>query len=1352
MDPPDKNSPIASSPPFVQVVSDVAGLPAPLLGDPKRRAVAPISGYVYQAWWSIDAWLRLTGPDEIIYLEGAEDFDVGRQDGATTVQVRRTGDPLSLANKKALEALENFWSLSVAETSRPVEYHYLTTSSVAKERDAQFLGLSGIEAWRAARTNNDLAAKVSSYLTTKLAATSPLRAFLTTATPEAVQGRLLQRFHWLTDQSDLDGVQRSVTDRIAVILHNQQRSVSLVAQVQKWLISRFWELIVLPTPGDRRLTFGDLLQLVLAATTANLPIPLDRLAELIGNAPPGLALLNLLIQKTPIPPQPLLLRPALTVRLEDLFKQRAVVLVTGTVHKGKSTLAQLVATALCPTAWWVNLTDRRPSEVDNVLLALSGRIEAGDCPNLVIIDDLDIGPTAHRAYKDSLALFLHRAHSTGRAVLLTARGASSEAAVVQDFGPVQLFDVPEVGSGEAETLCTEHGCPPAFAKLWGFFVATTTRGHPKLVQVRLAELAARGWPQPSAEDLTAQSAAVNTAQHLARQILRETVSNPVAEFVYLASECSTLIRREVAIKLAESVAGLTNAGDVLDGLTGQWIELVEGRWLRATALLKGSADQVWSPDKRKICHVLIHDAIAANNPLSPSEAAALVFHAYLSSDQGRLAHTAMSLQILDETDAQREVERHLLWLPFVALEAGQQISDDALASAALRGLQFRAAVTLDTDSLAQISFRWAEDIERVAYPEAKPPLQSMMWLTVGCEQSLKVPLICRLRAAAGLPTLPQELLDINESIAMKSFDGIDDLPDTGTTSQLVLAFASRCVRNAADLRDLLNWLDGEATDELRCQFDEILDWPIVQTLGAFVHGAWSAKSDEEKDWQEWLKLFDLVYDYALRRDAHRFGREAAKAKALILTEYLSRSDDALSVLEQAETDFGSSAVLIEQRANVYFQVKNDAAVLELWDRLTNGTAGSFSPDPFAYRRAGISAARLKRWDVAARIFQCAAGVVPPESKEATKFGLLVDAALATSRGGDQAAAVALLTEAVLTMPLEAAHEGDLRWEAVQRFAVAASIEFKNRWLRIHTGEVESAIGDASSPSLNVPQAVPGQAARTEYTKVQVLHLAALLGARSAAAAQELISLGASKFILVRTMAAEARLSLALGSGAGIDFVEAVLAYDQAMAEILGRTLPIAPLEADDGPPQKNSDTPEQWYGFLIAGLICCGPNLVSHLRIWRDTIDQHLGGTAVLTTVIRSFLQAAEQSGADVQDIVKKSTDHHERMAAAAKWLLEEPGAAQTFHLQKFMLAALLSDASIARQELFNHHVARCLAKIWRIHAQNPFQLRSPRTSVPLLLLAVDGAEQESGGIQSVIAAASGAVGLSLDSRFERLL
>ena len=60
-----------------------------LTADPKRQATDSLRGYLYQIWHSVNAWLDLAD-DEVLYLEGAEDFDILSNDIDTAVQVKNT--------------------------------------------------------------------------------------------------------------------------------------------------------------------------------------------------------------------------------------------------------------------------------------------------------------------------------------------------------------------------------------------------------------------------------------------------------------------------------------------------------------------------------------------------------------------------------------------------------------------------------------------------------------------------------------------------------------------------------------------------------------------------------------------------------------------------------------------------------------------------------------------------------------------------------------------------------------------------------------------------------------------------------------------------------------------------------------------------------------------------------------------------------------------------------------------------------------------------------------------------------------------------------------------------------------
>jgi tetratricopeptide (TPR) repeat protein len=996
-------------------------------------------------------------------------------------------------------------------------------------------------------------------------------------------------------------------------------------------------------------------------------------------------------------------------------------------------------------------------QVDSVLLALAGQIESGYCPSLIIIDDLDISPSAHRVYRDSLALVLHRACSSGRGILLTARGGTSDSAIVQDFNDIELLEVPELSSDETETLCIEHGCPHEIAKYWSTLITAWTRGHPKLVQVRLAEIAARNWPRPNATDLVTQSSAVTSVHQMARQLLSDSVPGPIAEFVYMVSECSILMHRSIAIRLAEAVEGLTNGGDVLDNLTGKWLELVEGQWFRTTALLSGVAIDVWSPEKRKWAHICLHDAILAKHTLDSFEAAALLFHAYIGGEPRRLAQTAIRLQLIDGKDAKCEVERQLLWLPFVALETGQSITDDAMAGAILRGLQFRVALTLNTECLPQICARWEDDIERIQHPMAKAISHAMMWHSASFTDNSKIPLKFRLEAIMGIPTLPREILDAHSNLGIQFFENAnaeDGMPKGGTITQVIFLYASRSIRELSNLDELLHWLDNVATEDIRQQFDAMLEWPLVQSLGAFVHSAWATAHEQIKDWNPWIELFERIEEYAKRRASPRFGREAAKARAIILTEYLKRSEEALSVLEQAEMAFGPSVVLMEQRANVLFHAQDDKSVLEIWDQLTNDPVSRTTLDPFAYRRAGISAARLKQWDKAGQIFLNAANSVQPGSFALTKFGLQVDAALAISLTGDQAIAARLLAEAVLLLPAEAAVEDDERWEAVQRAAFAVYRTIENSLWKTTQIEPQFEPGYASSPDLKVSKIEPGQVARSEITRAQILHLVSTLEKEPAGIAQELEVLETSRYFVVRWFAIEAKLALAYSTGAGAGFIETLLAFDRATAELSvnmqqGLTL----LDQDDVPKSSFPIAPESWFGLLCAGVICTGADLLAHLKLWLDVSNQLLGEEAVLTNNIRLLLKGASLPADLLQPAtIDTASPSTMRCGAAARLLQGMLPPEKTLQFQAFLTSGLMSDKSVARQVLFNRHVARCFAGSWRRHAQNRFQFYSPSISVPALLKTIDGVDSGRSTLKTLLVAAAEALRHPLGEFMERVL
>jgi tetratricopeptide (TPR) repeat protein len=923
---------------------------------------------------------------------------------------------------------------------------------------------------------------------------------------------------------------------------------------------------------------------------------------------------------------------------------------------------------------------------------------------------------------------LHRAKTSGRMLLISAQGGASDEGSPNGWDGFEVVAIPEIHLNEVEALCIQEGCPETHASFWGATVCTLSAGHPKLVQVRVAELSEHGWPKPDATYIAATSTASESVRLMARSLVGESWPPEVVEFLFCLSECMLSLRRAVAIKLAELLGGIRNPGDVLDRLTGKWVDCVEGEWFRATPLLGGAARTAWSPERFAVAHVRIHDAISAQSRLSPSEASALVYHAFIAREPRRLATACMKLRTIKDDGAREAVERNLLWMPFVALEPGQRPADDAIAGTAFRMFQFSVAVTVDSDVLPKIARRWIEETAMVSHPDMSLAMQAMMLVTFAIADTKKLPLKIRLDAISELSRLTMKG-DIGSEIAeglasslAKSVEAEEGFPPNATQIQVLLALCSRWIRDAETLEELIQWLDTDAPEDIRSDFDRILEWPLVQTMGAFVQSAWASKWEQTTDWSAWLALFDYVYAYAKRRTAPNLAAEAIKGKAIVLAEYLSRAEEALEIIDDAEQEFGRNAVLDEQRINVLFQRGSDSKVVELWEQFVTDNQPVF--DPFAYRRAAISAARLRMLGKAEEYFRKAAEVAKEMPDTWTRVGLLADCALVISMEGSQRRAAATLAEAFKSLPKPSV-EGDARGEAVQRFMAEICRRIENALYKPSDTGLKVEPGQVSSPSLKVSQLAQGQSLRTVLTMAQVDKVAACFGIPGISAdIQDFESPDAFSGEMVRWVFAEARLSEAFYRGADANFIRCFVQFVAATAA-LGR---LRSGECGDGRPSTVGEFSgsEQWFGLVVAGVCCSGAALDENLRLWMTMLKEFSSEQNEIERLIAQ-IEGGAQIGttAELRSVVVDSNaTTATRCGAAAKLMLKGVGPAELLQIQAWLTSVMMADASSARQELFDFHVTARFSALWERVTASPFQLHTPRVTVPSIKASIAAAAE----------------------------
>jgi hypothetical protein len=155
----------------------------PLSGDPKRQADALFRGCEYQVWQTANAWLRL-GPDELLFVEGAEDFDVVGPNEGVAIQVKNAERPVSLRSSDVQDAIRHYWQLRTVHHGTKIFLRFLTRGTIAQEQGAPFGGnVAGLGLWMRQTITDEECRKLADFLV-MLDGITELQAILAVADPE----------------------------------------------------------------------------------------------------------------------------------------------------------------------------------------------------------------------------------------------------------------------------------------------------------------------------------------------------------------------------------------------------------------------------------------------------------------------------------------------------------------------------------------------------------------------------------------------------------------------------------------------------------------------------------------------------------------------------------------------------------------------------------------------------------------------------------------------------------------------------------------------------------------------------------------------------------------------------------------------------------------------------------------------------------------------------------------------------------------------------------------------------------------------------------------------------------------
>ena len=994
--------------------------PTEFAGIPNRDATASIRGYVYQIYQSVLAWILL-GEDDVLILEGAEDFDVHAGPSVVATQVKHEVANVTLRSGAVVDAIKNYWTHQQNNDGYRVVLRFLTTAQAGCEKGAPFgADRPGLEYWRAAAQNRADCEPVRQFLLT-LSFDEPLLDFIRSASNDELRERLLTRIQWDLGARDKDALEAAIESKLKV--HGFRRGIGThhSTRVLPHLLKRVADLLTVD--GSKSLCFADFLSSFDEVTTEVIP---RGTLEALHNAAGMNRLISMqdtgeiarLLAMPPSLGSPIprvtgaIGRTSLVKKIEALLTSTRVVFLHGSSGVGKTNLALLVTEEIGGTWLWAGFRGRSPDVVQQGLARAAYEVGAADGPVLMVLDDVEFGGIS-QFEREFIALIFAVIQRNG---LVLVTGIARP--------PLQLFPklwlpancevpVPYFDETEVSELLGAHGLSEIDKRSgWARVIFFSTSGHPQLVHARARSLSARGWPPVSLSDLTKSDDIERVREEARARLLQEFPSDATRRLAYRLSVVIGEFSRQLALAVGNASEAIQMAGEAFDHLVGPWIEREGDDRFRVSPLLGGAAENILLPGEIKAVHVAIARDYLNRHTLNQYEVGTAFFHAFMAKDLGALAVIANRIVMVDSGRIGLLYDA-MTWFPHVSLEAGQHIvEDNTSVDLLLRLAQFKLAkVSTKTEDALKIVDRMEELLAAMEESDRKKQSEAMVYGFVLNTFDLRIPsqtvvrMLSRLIDTATTPGLKE----IYEKFGKNHPHNLPRVADN-RPEQLLFSYQAARISGLDDLAALVTALDelpNEKRNSLLAVCESDSDFAAILIGQAW----WSDLQDGNLDVGKAVATLQRVESTSRHWGARRLVRSCQVALSVIHDEYGHSVKLALAVLDAADAEFPNAADLINQRSKVLFHANRDQEALVLAERALSLPELSNVEYVYTCRSAGIAAANLGNWARAADFFDLGAKRALRSSvQKPMGIGLKADAAIGYWKQGKRQESIAKFVE------------------------------------------------------------------------------------------------------------------------------------------------------------------------------------------------------------------------------------------------------------------------------------------------------------------------------------------------------
>jgi tetratricopeptide (TPR) repeat protein len=1310
--------------------------PAALTGDDARRADSTVRGYLYQFWLTVEAWIEL-GRDDLLFVEGAEDYDVVSKDGATAIQIKdnKASGPLTLNTSGGQSAIRNFWALRKDNPGRKVRFKFITTATPGVETPG-FEGDRGVELWNLCRESSIKQCganveRIRKFLQHKSSIGQELQAFLRTASVEDIQRDLIEPFEWVFNQPDIKAIEEIVTGRLLDLGKSQGITVNDAIVLSDQLCLAVARAASKNKP--ERLGFADLRKQV--DQKVNIEIPRETLRRLENAG----VLLEQLLANSGDSAQPLptiaaaldaFARPVLPLNVwprQDLIDKvqaslnSGVIYLSGGAGQGKTTLV-LQALSDRRDVFWLNLRDRTAEEIAHACRLLRQRI-ANVKNACVVLDDLNPADDPRILEREAGLVSAVVLKQSGALLITSYSEAGPRLKAVLGLTQENAIGVPVFNEDEVQLFLRDAGCPPDRLKSLARVVWMHTSGHPQLVAARISALKAKSFPQPTVDDLLDQSKDIEDARAEARAVVR-SMPDYARILLYRLSFAVPALRRAHILSIAASDPPISLAGEVFDTVVGPWFQQIAPGHYRISPLLAKAGEQVLSKDEAKRVHSAIAEAILAEGTLTPSEFSGVVLHALLGEAEALLAIGARAF-LTAPRRIRKELAEELKWVSGLGLSAGTRlpISNQAVRQM-FRLAQWSIAELANPSQLPALTDQMEKEFsgETAELAQILPRLLYLSKLLL--QKDLRLSVSDIVSYTLEFKRLSDAALAIDPSLAIG--EGVPSFykgMQRPKLSELFTVAIMPRVRTSEDLTALILLLDSLVKDDR----DWLLGGLAVEDgeLRVFFNAVWlSIPKDDRAAFEAYERTLASAVEAGRRWGHPAWMRAATRTRSAILDEMLSRRLDAEAVLKEIADEIGLSPNLEEQLAIIAFNHKEYATALQVWERVLpqwqSDTQFHDMQPVFGLRYAAMAASHLGDWERAAILYGQAAVRGKKFDNPGWNIGLPADRAYALWMNRDFTASLPIFADVVAKLQSLPNKPESFAEYAVQKLVghTMSSLVFPDGENAVYLPGVCS----ETSPNKDLSTMPPVPAV---FTWFLLLHLAATAGDKvlASACADKIRNV---PFAFLRATAALDRVERTLET----DDLSTIpnLAVTVAIEMMKSNRRDGLPIFVPD-PEFISSDLaasavnvfvrPALWTAVLRVRSV--GGDIAALIRGWRASAS----GTSALVVEEITFLERfSAESVASWARTLKDQGETYERRLWASVFLVGNDETTPNDAL--YAQAVLINHAKDMRilREVGGNSFDELVRRDWKRFLEAAFLLRNPRVHVDGIRSACESADR----------------------------